>query len=169
MPGRVCESVTRSHVTEAFGASVVAGPADPGGAESPRLSRDYRREVAEGRARACHAFGSSARSRSAGAVVNPVVSSSAPPLCWSSTLPCRGTLGGVRMAWGLVPARVVVSGSGGSVILPGVAWSGVRSLFHPSRRGPFATCFIDSSGPEWDITAPPHHSIQIQCTHAPTA
>ena len=80
MPGRVCESVTRSHVTEAFGASVVAGPADPGGAESPRLSRDYRREVAEGRARACHAFGSSARSRSAGAVVNPVVSSSAPPV-----------------------------------------------------------------------------------------
>ena len=70
-------STTRSHETEAIGVSVVSRPAHPDGEKSPFLSRDYWKEMADGRAQACHGVGSSARSRSAGAIAASAHSHSA--------------------------------------------------------------------------------------------
>ena len=152
-PGRVYESTTRSHETEATGVSVVSHLAHPDGAKSPFWSRDYWKEMADGRVQAYRAFGSSARSRSAlaigvsvgfvpavgpltlgGAIGGSVESSSAPSQRLVAYV--GGRWMGCGWPGGSYLAGWLEVGMAGPVVLPGVAWFGARSLFHPLAGEP---------------------------------
>ena len=46
-----------------------------------------------------------------------------------------------------------------------VGREGTCHTLHHSRRWPFATCLIDSSGQVWEVITPPHTGTMLACTH----